>query len=104
MDRHSDDSSRRADSDSHPDNWTDPEATELQNLATGSPPKTEQQNKNEGSDKRTRLFARDRGLPGSNKSKKHSLSVDLKPSIDQNNAEVKLLFKQKNHFLRWLCQ
>ena len=89
MDRQSDDSSRRADSDSHPENWTDHEANDPPNYVSGSPPKSmEQPNKNEGSERRSRLFARDRGTPGSNKSKKHSLSVDLKPSADLNNTEV----------------
>lgn len=89
MDRQSDDSSRRADSDSHPENWTDHEANDPPNYVAGSPPKsTEQPNKSESSERKSRLFARDRGTPGSNKSKKHSLSVDLKPSADLNNTEV----------------
>lgn len=88
MDRQSDDSSRRADSDSHPENWTDHEANDPPNYIAGSPPKSEQPNKSEGSERRSRLFARDRGTPGSNKSKKHSLSVDLKPSADLNSTEV----------------
>jgi len=54
----------------------------------GSPPKSTEQPKSESSERRSRLFARDRGTPGSNKSKKHSLSVDLKPSADLNNTEV----------------
>ncbi|KYM98831.1 Phosphofurin acidic cluster sorting protein 2 [Cyphomyrmex costatus] len=88
VDRQSDDSSRRADSDSHPENWTDHEANDPPTYVTGSPPKSmEQPNKNEGSERRSRLFVRDRGTPGSNKSKKHSLSVDLKPSADLNNTE-----------------
>ncbi|KAK0164559.1 hypothetical protein PV328_003174 [Microctonus aethiopoides] len=89
-DRQSDDSSRRADSDSHPENWTDHEANDVPNAVAGSPPKSEQQqqsSKSENSDRRSRLFARDRGTPGSNKSKKHSLSVDLKPSVELNNSE-----------------
>lgn len=88
MDRQSDDSSRRADSDSHPENWTDYEANDPPNYVAGSPPKSEQPNKSESSERRSRLFARDRGTPGSNKSKKHSLSVDLKPSADLNSTEV----------------
>lgn len=88
MDRQSDDSSRRADSDSHPENWTDHEANDPPNYIAGSPPKSEQPNKSENSERRSRLFARDRGTPGSNKSKKHSLSVDLKPSADLNSTEV----------------
>lgn len=88
MDRQSDDSSRRADSDSHPENWTDHEANDPPNYIAGSPPKSEQPNKSESSERKNRLFARDRGTPGSNKSKKHSLSVDLKPSADLNNTEV----------------
>lgn len=88
MDRQSDDSSRRADSDSHPENWTDHEANDPPNYIAGSPPKSEQPNKSEGPERRSRLFARDRGTPGSNKSKKHSLSVDLKPSADLNSTEV----------------
>ncbi|XP_011695834.1 PREDICTED: phosphofurin acidic cluster sorting protein 2 isoform X1 [Wasmannia auropunctata] len=88
VDRQSDDSSRRADSDSHPENWTDHEANDPPNYVAGSPPKSmEQPNKSESSERRSRLFARDRGTPGSNKSKKHSLSVDLKPSADLNNTE-----------------
>lgn len=91
MDRQSDDSSRRADSDSHPENWTDHEANDPPNYIAGSPPKSaEQPNKSESSERRSRLFARDRGTPGSNKSKKHSLSVDLKPSADLNNTEVNM--------------
>ncbi|XP_076646173.1 phosphofurin acidic cluster sorting protein KrT95D isoform X3 [Halictus rubicundus] len=100
VDRQSDDSSRRADSDSHPENWTDHEANDPPNYVPGSPPKSEQHNKNEGSDKRTRLFARDRGTPGSNKSKKHSLSVDLKPPADLNSSEPrKALVEQLSRFL-----
>ncbi|XP_014471099.1 PREDICTED: phosphofurin acidic cluster sorting protein 2 isoform X3 [Dinoponera quadriceps] len=87
VDRQSDDSSRRADSDSHPENWTDHEANDPPNYVAGSPPKSEQPNKSESSERRSRLFARDRGTPGSNKSKKHSLSVDLKPSADLNSTE-----------------
>ncbi|KMQ92818.1 phosphofurin acidic cluster sorting protein 2-like isoform x6 protein [Lasius niger] len=87
VDRQSDDSSRRADSDSHPENWTDHEANDPPNYMAGSPPKSEQPNKSEGPERRSRLFARDRGTPGSNKSKKHSLSVDLKPSADLNSTE-----------------
>ncbi|XP_023245511.1 phosphofurin acidic cluster sorting protein 2 [Copidosoma floridanum] len=108
VDRQSDDSSRRADSDSHAENWTDHEANDPPsiNTLTGSPPKSanEQQqmmmtmmqqviqqsggkDKNEGGDRKSRLFARDRGTPGSNKTKKHSLSVDLKPVGDLNSAE-----------------
>ncbi|OAD55030.1 Phosphofurin acidic cluster sorting protein 2 [Eufriesea mexicana] len=88
VDRQSDDSSRRADSDSHPENWTDHEANDPPNYVTGSPPKSEQHNKTESTDKRSRLFTRDRGVPGTNKSKKHSLSVDLKPPADLNSSEV----------------
>lgn len=88
MDRQSDDSSRRADSDSHPENWTDHEANDPPNYVPGSPPKSEQHNKSESSDRRSRLFTRDRGAPGSNKSKKHNLSVDLKPPADLNSSEV----------------
>lgn len=88
MDRQSDDSSRRADSDSHPENWTDHEANDPPNYVPGSPPKSEQHNKTESSDRRSRLFTRDRGTPGSNKSKKQSLSVDLKPPADLNSSEV----------------
>ncbi|XP_066589621.1 phosphofurin acidic cluster sorting protein 2 [Prorops nasuta] len=87
VDRQSDDSSRRADSDSHQDNWTDHEANDPPSFPTGSPPKFEQTNKTENSDRRSKLFARDRTTPGSNKSKKHSLSVDLKPSSDAINSE-----------------
>ncbi|XP_046750893.1 phosphofurin acidic cluster sorting protein 2 isoform X1 [Diprion similis] len=89
VDRLSDDSSRRADSDSHPENWTDHEANDAPQAVAGSPPKSssDHPNKSDGADRRSRLFARDRGTPGSNKSKKHSLSVDLKPATDMNNAE-----------------
>ncbi|XP_018399581.1 PREDICTED: phosphofurin acidic cluster sorting protein 2 isoform X2 [Cyphomyrmex costatus] len=101
VDRQSDDSSRRADSDSHPENWTDHEANDPPTYVTGSPPKSmEQPNKNEGSERRSRLFVRDRGTPGSNKSKKHSLSVDLKPSADLNNTEPrKALVEQLSRVL-----
>ncbi|KAG5309341.1 PACS2 protein, partial [Acromyrmex insinuator] len=101
VDRQSDDSSRRADSDSHPENWTDHEANDPPNYVSGSPPKSmEQPNKSEGSERRSRLFARDRGTPGSNKSKKHSLSVDLKPSGDLNNTEPrKALVEQLSRVL-----
>ncbi|XP_018369658.1 PREDICTED: phosphofurin acidic cluster sorting protein 2 isoform X1 [Trachymyrmex cornetzi] len=101
VDRQSDDSSRRADSDSHPENWTDHEANDPPNYVSGSPPKSmEQPNKSEGSERRSRLFARDRGTPGSNKSKKHSLSVDLKPSADLNNTEPrKALVEQLSRVL-----
>lgn len=88
-DRQSDDSSRRADSDSHPENWTDHEANDTPTAVAGSPPKTDHQqnNKSESTDRKSKLFTRDRGTPGSNKSKKHSLSVDLKPPMDLNNLE-----------------
>uniref|UniRef100_A0ABD2VYS7 Phosphofurin acidic cluster sorting protein 2 n=1 Tax=Trichogramma kaykai TaxID=54128 RepID=A0ABD2VYS7_9HYME len=127
IDRQSDDSSRRCDSDSHPENWTDHEANNdmmqaannannsssaIHQQQAGSPPKAMQSasldgttpaggstggagsttvggggNKQEDAGKRSRLFARDRGTPGSNKAKKYSLSVDLKPAGDLNNAE-----------------
>ncbi|XP_006617338.1 phosphofurin acidic cluster sorting protein 2 isoform X1 [Apis dorsata] len=100
VDRQSDDSSRRADSDSHPENWTDHEANDPPNYVTGSPPKSEQHNKTESSDKRSRLFTRDRGAPGTNKSKKHSLSVDLKPPADLNSSEPrKALVEQLSRVL-----
>ncbi|XP_070151486.1 phosphofurin acidic cluster sorting protein 2 isoform X4 [Polyergus mexicanus] len=100
VDRQSDDSSRRADSDSHPENWTDHEANDPPNYVAGSPPKSEQPNKSESSERKSRLFARDRGTPGSNKSKKHSLSVDLKPSADLNNTEPrKALVEQLSRVL-----
>ncbi|XP_011330273.1 phosphofurin acidic cluster sorting protein 2 isoform X2 [Ooceraea biroi] len=100
VDRQSDDSSRRADSDSHPENWTDHEANDPPNYIAGSPPKSEQPNKSENSERRSRLFARDRGTPGSNKSKKHSLSVDLKPTSDLNNTEPrKALVEQLSRVL-----
>ncbi|XP_032664421.1 phosphofurin acidic cluster sorting protein 2 isoform X3 [Odontomachus brunneus] len=100
VDRQSDDSSRRADSDSHPENWTDHEANDPPNYVAGSPPKSEQPNKSESSERRSRLFARDRGTPGSNKSKKHSLSVDLKPSADLNSTEPrKALVEQLGRIL-----
>ncbi|KAL6439994.1 hypothetical protein ACFW04_002977 [Cataglyphis niger] len=100
VDRQSDDSSRRADSDSHPENWTDHEANDPPNYIAGSPPKSEQPNKSESSERKNRLFARDRGTPGSNKSKKHSLSVDLKPSADLNNTEPrKALVEQLSRIL-----
>ncbi|XP_011503606.1 PREDICTED: phosphofurin acidic cluster sorting protein 2 [Ceratosolen solmsi marchali] len=110
VDRQSDDSSRRADSDSHPENWTDHEANDPPNHAlAGSPPKLlndhQQGNKekNEVGDRKSRLFTRDRGGPGSNKAKKHSLSVDLnlKPLLnDLNNSEPrKLLVEQLSRVL-----
>ncbi|XP_076638104.1 phosphofurin acidic cluster sorting protein KrT95D isoform X2 [Colletes latitarsis] len=100
VDRQSDDSSRRADSDSHPENWTDHEANDPPNYMPGSPPKSEQHNKTESSDRRSRLFTRDRGIPGSNKSKKHSLSVDLKPPADLNSSEPrKALVEQLSRVL-----
>ncbi|XP_076235348.1 phosphofurin acidic cluster sorting protein KrT95D isoform X2 [Calliopsis andreniformis] len=100
VDRQSDDSSRRADSDSHPENWTDHEANDPPNYVPGSPPKSEQHNKTESSDRRSRLFTRDRGAPGSNKSKKHSLSVDLKPPADLNSSEPrKALVEQLSRVL-----
>ncbi|XP_015191775.1 PREDICTED: phosphofurin acidic cluster sorting protein 2 isoform X3 [Polistes dominula] len=100
VDRQSDDSSRRADSDSHPENWTDHEANDPPSIVAGSPPKSEQPNKNESSDRRSRLFTRDRGTPGSSKSKKHSLSVDLKPSGDSSSSEPrKVLVEQLSRVL-----
>lgn len=108
-DRQSDDSSRRADSDSHPENWTDHEANDATpSTMAGSPPKNEQQQQQQQStDRRSKLFARDRPSPGSNKSKKHSLSVDLKPSHpDLNTAEViisSILFVvAKNHLINFV--
>ncbi|XP_026670571.1 phosphofurin acidic cluster sorting protein 2 isoform X4 [Ceratina calcarata] len=99
VDRQSDDSSRRADSDSHPENWTDHEANDPPNYVPGSPPKSEQ-HKSESSDRRSRLFTRDRGTPGANKSKKHSLSVDLKPPTDLNSSEPrKALVEQLSRVL-----
>ncbi|XP_054001801.1 phosphofurin acidic cluster sorting protein 2 isoform X3 [Hylaeus anthracinus] len=100
VDRQSDDSSRRADSDSHPENWTDHEANDPPNYVPGSPPKSELHNKTESTDRRSRLFTRDRGTPGSNKSKKHSLSVDLKPPADLNSSEPrKALVEQLSRVL-----
>ncbi|XP_012153640.1 phosphofurin acidic cluster sorting protein KrT95D isoform X3 [Megachile rotundata] len=100
VDRQSDDSSRRADSDSHPENWTDHEANDPPNYVPGSPPKSEQHNKSESSDRRSRLFTRDRGAPGINKSKKHNLSVDLKPPADLNSSEPrKALVEQLSRVL-----
>ncbi|XP_034192595.1 phosphofurin acidic cluster sorting protein KrT95D isoform X1 [Osmia lignaria lignaria] len=100
VDRQSDDSSRRADSDSHPENWTDHEANDPPNYVPGSPPKSEHHNKSESSDRRSRLFTRDRGAPGSNKSKKHNLSVDLKPPADLNSSEPrKALVEQLSRVL-----
>ncbi|XP_014602201.1 PREDICTED: phosphofurin acidic cluster sorting protein 1 isoform X3 [Polistes canadensis] len=100
VDRQSDDSSRRADSDSHPENWTDHEANDPPSIVAGSPPKSEQPNKNDSSDRRSRLFTRDRGTPGSSKSKKHSLSVDLKPSGDSSSSEPrKVLVEQLSRVL-----
>ncbi|XP_017793780.1 PREDICTED: phosphofurin acidic cluster sorting protein 2, partial [Habropoda laboriosa] len=99
VDRQSDDSSRRADSDSHPENWTDHEANDPPNYVPGSPPKSEQ-HKTESTDRRSRLFTRDRGTPGTNKSKKHSLSVDLKPPADLNSSEPrKALVEQLSRVL-----
>ena len=102
MDRQSDDSSRRADSDSHPENWTDHEANDPPNYVTGSPPKSEQHNKAENTDKRSRLFTRDRGVPATNKSKKHSLSVDLKPPADLNSSEVDGKFDRTRHIVSYI--
>ncbi|XP_076749461.1 phosphofurin acidic cluster sorting protein KrT95D isoform X2 [Xylocopa sonorina] len=99
VDRQSDDSSRRADSDSHPENWTDHEANDPPNYVPGSPPKSEH-HKTESTDRRSRLFTRDRGVPGTNKSKKHSLSVDLKPPTDLNSSEPrKALVEQLSRVL-----
>ncbi|CAK9822163.1 Phosphofurin acidic cluster sorting protein 2 [Anthophora retusa] len=99
VDRQSDDSSRRADSDSHAENWTDHEANDPPNYVPGSPPKSEQ-HKSESTDRRSRLFTRDRGTPGTNKSKKHSLSVDLKPPADLNSSEPrKALVEQLSRVL-----
>lgn len=70
----------------------------------GSPPKSvnekEKDKEKEGGDRKSRLFARDRGTPGSHKTKKHSLSVDLKPVSDLNNAEPrKALVEQLSRVL-----
>lgn len=88
MDRQSDDSSRKADSDSHPENFTDHETNDVTNIFAGSPPKSEPQNKNDNIERKPRLFTRDKSVTNPMKSKKHSLSVDLKPSVDLNNSEV----------------
>ncbi|CAB3384174.1 Hypothetical predicted protein [Cloeon dipterum] len=78
-DRQSDESSKKADSDSHPENWTDHEHSDPQTLAS-SPPhaplaqsesleKAPKELKDGERDKKTRLFARDRTTSG-NKTKK----------------------------------
>ncbi|XP_033228222.1 phosphofurin acidic cluster sorting protein 2 isoform X3 [Belonocnema kinseyi] len=102
VDRQSDDSSRKADSDSHPENCTDHEANDLPNTYAGSPPKSEHHhNKNENSERKARLFTRDKSVSNPPKSKKHSLSVDLKPSMDLNNSEPRkaLIEQQFNRVL-----
>ncbi|KAJ8670159.1 hypothetical protein QAD02_001418 [Eretmocerus hayati] len=70
VDRASDDSSRRNDSDSHPDNWTDHELVNIRLL-------------DKGDERKSKLFAKDQAK----KAKKHSLSVELKPAGDAINAE-----------------
>ncbi|XP_043480005.1 phosphofurin acidic cluster sorting protein 2 isoform X2 [Leptopilina heterotoma] len=101
VDRQSDDSSRKADSDSHPENCTDHETNDVINIFAGSPPKSEPQNKNDNIERKARLFTRDKSVTNPIKSKKHSLSVDLKPSVDLNNSEPRkaLIEQQFNRVL-----
>lgn len=101
VDRQSDDSSRKADSDSHPENFTDHETNDVTNIFAGSPPKSEPQNKNDNIERKPRLFTRDKSVTNPMKSKKHSLSVDLKPSVDLNNSEPRkaLIEQQFNRVL-----
>lgn len=59
-DRLSDESSKKADSDSHPDNWTDHEASDPPPPAS-SPPKQDGERER---DRKSKLFARDRNSSG----------------------------------------
>ncbi|KAJ9598930.1 hypothetical protein L9F63_026536, partial [Diploptera punctata] len=84
-DRLSDESSKKADSDSHPENWTDHEHSDPQQPTASSPPKnTEDKNKDGGErERKSRLFARDRN-PSAGKTKKQAektLSMEQKPPV-----------------------
>ncbi|GLH16283.1 Phosphofurin acidic cluster sorting protein 2 [Gryllus bimaculatus] len=81
QDRLSDESSKKADSDSHPETWTDHEHSDPQQAA-GSPPKnSEEKNKDGGErERKSRLFQRDRN-PSAGKNKKQAektLSLEQK--------------------------
>ncbi|XP_069681566.1 phosphofurin acidic cluster sorting protein 2 isoform X2 [Periplaneta americana] len=88
-DRLSDESSKKADSDSHPENWTDHEHSDPQQPAASSPPKSsEEKNKDGGErERKSRLFARDRNS-SAGKTKKQAektLSLEQKPPIVHPN-------------------
>ncbi|XP_021917147.1 phosphofurin acidic cluster sorting protein 1 isoform X2 [Zootermopsis nevadensis] len=88
-DRLSDESSKKADSDSHPENWTDHEHSDPQQPAASSPPKnSEEKNKDGGErERKSRLFTRDRN-PSAGKTKKQAektLSAEQKPPVVNPN-------------------
>ncbi|XP_023715103.1 phosphofurin acidic cluster sorting protein 1 isoform X2 [Cryptotermes secundus] len=90
-DRLSDESSKKADSDSHPENWTDHEYSDPQQPAASSPPKSSEDKNRDGAERerKSRLFARDRN-PSAGKTKKQAektLSAEQKPpTVNPNPA------------------
>ncbi|XP_063231551.1 phosphofurin acidic cluster sorting protein 1 isoform X2 [Bacillus rossius redtenbacheri] len=83
--RLSDESSKKGDSDSHPENWTDHEHSDPQ--PASSPPKSAEEKSKEGGERerRSRLFARDRTTSGLKlkKQAEKTLSLDTKPVSGQ---------------------
>ncbi|XKL59621.1 hypothetical protein PGB90_000637 [Kerria lacca] len=67
LERVSDESSKRADSDSHPENWTDSDPPP----PNTSPPRNNADEKKEEKDRKGRLFARDKNNSSANKCKKN---------------------------------
>lgn len=67
LERVSDESSKRADSDSHPENWTDSDPPP----PNTSPPRNQVEGKKDEKDRKSRLFARDRNNSSVSKSKKN---------------------------------
>uniref|UniRef100_A0A1B6LFX3 Phosphofurin acidic cluster sorting protein 2 n=1 Tax=Graphocephala atropunctata TaxID=36148 RepID=A0A1B6LFX3_9HEMI len=106
LERQSDESSKKADSDSHPENWTDSDPQP----PASSPPKTaddKKEKENMDRERKTRLFARDRNSSSSvgkssKKSEKTSGAI-LSPSQVQPESSIaeprKVLVEQLNRVL-----
>ncbi|KAG8272916.1 Phosphofurin acidic cluster sorting protein 1 [Homalodisca vitripennis] len=105
LERQSDESSKKADSDSHPENWTDSDPQP----PASSPPKTaddKKEKENIDRERKTRLFARDRNSSSSvGKSKKAEKTTGcvLSPSQVQPESSIaeprKVLVEQLNRVL-----
>ncbi|GAB6022099.1 hypothetical protein CHUAL_006242 [Chamberlinius hualienensis] len=90
-DRLSDEGSKKADSDSHPETWTDHEHSDSQMVA-GSPPKggfsDESANKrlSSSSEKKNKLFTKDKSTSFKDKNKQMQQTIRDKSSIDHSNS------------------